>query len=317
MMKPQAAPRMSRPVSPWTWRRALRDHGPASRSVLLTLFTIGTFMNRDGYAFPGQQTIARGARASVRTVQRHIEKAEREGWIGVRLAGRGGQGWRHLAYRAAIPADLNLSYLDETIADTIEGSEGVIEGGDPIVSPPYTRRDAVAASVSPASSQATSQAEGLASASTRSDNKRSEVATVDGEGGDISDANVATQLCRTNSRSETPASLTHAPEEARYARVRILRPLGFQDFRTEGLGLNRPSPRELTDKQIRERLRKLREAGIDAIDDVLKQFATYDEVTVERVRTVVASHGASSLMDGHVTTTTATDFARTVQSVHG
>ena len=29
-------------VNVWTWRRALRDHGPSNPSVLLTLYTIAT-----------------------------------------------------------------------------------------------------------------------------------------------------------------------------------------------------------------------------------------------------------------------------------
>lgn len=115
---------MPRAVSPWTWRRALRDHGPESPSVLLTLFVIGTYMDRAGVAFPSQQLIAKGIRGSVKTVQRHIEITRRDGWLCVQTAGRGGKGWRHYAYRAAIPDRVPLDDLDEAIADSIEAIEG-------------------------------------------------------------------------------------------------------------------------------------------------------------------------------------------------
>lgn len=133
---------MPRPVAPWTWRRALRDHGPRSQGLLLTLYTIGTYMDRDGIAWPSQELIAAGARASVRTVQRHIAIAERTGWLGVQLAGRGGQGWRHNAYRAAVPDDVPLDDLEEGIADAITAQNGGIETPerhDTIVSSPSAK----------------------------------------------------------------------------------------------------------------------------------------------------------------------------------
>src|SRR5262249_23610195 len=112
------------------------DHGPSSPSVLLTLYVIGTFMDRDGIAWPNQQSIANGARTSVRSVQRHIQTAVRAGWLGVNLAGRGGQGWRHNAYRCAVPSDLSLDYLDEAISDAIaqNGDIEVPERSDTIAS---------------------------------------------------------------------------------------------------------------------------------------------------------------------------------------
>ena len=114
---------MSRRVSPWTWRRALRDHGPKHPGELLTLFVIGTYMKRSGEAYPGQALIAKGARCSKRTVQRHITSAKDTGWITVYLAGKSGQQWRHSMYQASVPDWLVLDDLDEELSDCIE-SEG-------------------------------------------------------------------------------------------------------------------------------------------------------------------------------------------------
>jgi hypothetical protein len=184
---------MPRIVSPWTWRRALRDHGPKSPSVLLTLYTIGTFMDRSGFAFPSQQLIAAGIRASVKTVQRHLDQAAHAGWIAVEIAGRSGKGWRHYVYRAAVPDHLDLDYVDEEIADAIQAQEGGI-GGDTTMSP---RTPAV----TPALQEALQD---------RGDIHGAKVTTSEPHRGDTGVQMVATQLCRTNSRSETPAYRTHA-----------------------------------------------------------------------------------------------------------
>ena len=113
---------MSRLVSPWTWRRALRERGPENPGELLTLLVIGTYMNRSGEAYPSQKLIASGARCSKRTVQRHITSAREQGWITVYLAGRAGQQWRHSMYQARVPDWLVLDDLDEEISDYIEAS---------------------------------------------------------------------------------------------------------------------------------------------------------------------------------------------------
>lgn len=205
-----------RAVSPWTWRLALRDHGPADRSVLLTLYTILTYMDRNGFAYPSQQLIAAGARVCVRTVQRHTEKAERAGWLGVEFAGRGGKGWRHYVYRAAVPDHLQLERDELKASDAITADWGGIgiKGGDTLVS---SRANGSDIQVSPRSGNA----------GTEGGDKRGEkVATNHHEGGDTGDEKVATPGCRTNSRSETPAIRTHAPEEAHSAQSRVARSTG-------------------------------------------------------------------------------------------
>lgn len=117
---------MPRAVSPWTWRIALRDHGPDDQSILLTLFVLSTFMNRDGTCFPSQPTIAKGARVSERTVRRHLIEAQRQGWLGLEHLNTGGQGWRKNLYRCAVPDDVELSEKDDRISDSIEAADGEI-----------------------------------------------------------------------------------------------------------------------------------------------------------------------------------------------
>jgi len=169
---PRARPRA---VKVWTWRRALRDHGPASNGLLLTLYTLSTFMDNDGFCYPGQATIARGARVSERTVRRHVDKAVSLGWLHVEPTRGQGQAWRGIAYRATIPDNVELDVVDNAITDALHSQQGDVEGADTIVSG-------------------------------RSEHETAKVRTFDAEGADTGDQGadtrrqkVRTQWCPTNS----------------------------------------------------------------------------------------------------------------------
>ena len=133
---------MPRAVKPWTWRRCLRDFGPEEPGLLLTLYTLGTFMDEEGFGFPGQETLAQGARACVRTVRRHIKAARERGWVAIELSDRGGRGWRRYVYRACVPDNVPLTERDEILADAVVSQFGEVEddGADKAVSPPSSQR---------------------------------------------------------------------------------------------------------------------------------------------------------------------------------
>ena len=68
------------------------DLPPTTRLVLVTL---GTYMDKHGTgAFPSQQTLAERSHLGVRTVRKHLELAQRKGWLlkvrQGRHVGRGG-----------------------------------------------------------------------------------------------------------------------------------------------------------------------------------------------------------------------------------
>lgn len=287
---------MPRPVAPWTWRRALRDHGPRSQGLLLTLYTIGTYMDRDGIAWPSQELIAAGARASVRTVQRHIAIAERAGWLGIQLAGRGGQGWRHNAYRAAVPDDVPLDDLEEGIADAITAQNGgiePIERHDTIVSSPSVKGHdtIVSARTSP----------GLE----RDDNRHQNVTTKTAEGDDKNG--------RTSRHNSVVLTLynsqrTHAKTEAqskdcgasfsekgkRQEPGRRSPPFPKTQPTQEGLqgralkqALRKPSDGwVLSDAELGERIGKLWSAGIRDPEQIVKTLSQY--ASHERIRRVLS-----------------------------
>lgn len=202
---------MTRAVSPWTWRLAVRDHGPESAATCIVLYVIGTYMDRGGGAYPSQQLVARGARMSVRTVQRHIAAAVRMGWLFVGSAARGGQGWRHNSYLAVVPDGLELGETDERIADVVDPAVIALpsDRDDIAVSSPTAKRsDTIVSSrsVPEAGRDGNVVMNVTTNAAEGDDNRR--------EGDDTGRQNVTTQLCRTNSRSETPALRTHASSEA-------------------------------------------------------------------------------------------------------
>jgi hypothetical protein len=138
-------------VNVWTWRRMLRDHGPDNPSVLLTLHTIATFMDGDGFCFVGQARIAAGARTSVRTVKRHISEARALSWLHVELTRVQGKKNAHVSflnnYRACVPGYLELDEKDEELRDVVLSSSGDVdepyysEGGDTAMAPRSTSRD--------------------------------------------------------------------------------------------------------------------------------------------------------------------------------
>ena len=138
---------MARAVSPWTWAKALRDQGPDDWGFLLVMYTLRTYMGRDGLAFASQAKLAAGARCHVKTVRRHLKRAEELLWLGVGSAQREGRGWRHYVYRACVPDSVLLTDKDTELSGALLATEGEVEvpeRGEPIVSPPRPeRRDTI------------------------------------------------------------------------------------------------------------------------------------------------------------------------------
>jgi hypothetical protein len=134
-------PVAAKEVKVWTWRRMLRDHSPLPASTLLTMYVLSTYMDADGYTFVGQARIAEGARASVRTVQRHLETAMRLGWLRVQLTRVASRDSPHTSFKnnywACVPEDLELSAVDNELRDDVGSqSDDSAEGGDTAMSSP-------------------------------------------------------------------------------------------------------------------------------------------------------------------------------------
>lgn len=93
----------------------IREHGPASSTMKLCLFTVNAFMDDHGEAWPSQATIARAAALGENTVQRILGEAIDLGWLGAETRAARGKAWKRYVYRAAIP-------------DALQDSKTMIEG---------------------------------------------------------------------------------------------------------------------------------------------------------------------------------------------
>jgi hypothetical protein len=105
----------------------LRDHGPPSRDLLCALLVLRTFMDANGYASPSMREWARTARMSTNTLTKHYKAALREGWLGVDANPEGGRAWKRHSYRAAVPADLELTEKDEKLSVALVEQCGEID----------------------------------------------------------------------------------------------------------------------------------------------------------------------------------------------
>lgn len=265
-----------RAVSPWTWRRALRDHGPRCQGLLLTLYTVGTYMRNSGYAYPGQALIAQGARTTSRTVRRHIAEAQRTGWLAVECAGRGGKGWRHNAYRACVPDDVYalLSDVDESISDHIQAQCGDVEYSE--------GEDIIASSAMDSGEDMMMSSAHAPTAFGGEDIRGTHVRTTDTSGEDIGSTNVRTQSCPPNSCSETPALRTPAKTEAQDAQSRV-----------RAIDIGRQAPKQVGTMTAEERLRKARTLlDADPEIDNAKLMQSFG-LTIEEVQEIRATGAAA------------------------
>jgi Helix-turn-helix domain len=177
-------------------------------------------MDRDGFAWPSQPTLAKAARVSDRTVRRHIEQAVALGWLSVDLAGHTGQGWRRHAYRCAIPDQLAVDDKDEELADVYSSKLGdvdPIEGADMMVSSPSAERADITVS-----SPSLQHAETCG-------HPAQEGADISSEGADAGDQNVRTQLCPTISSSELLNLNSHRSEAQLAQRARDFVDVGMSE----------------------------------------------------------------------------------------
>lgn len=102
------------------WERSIRDSDlpPNTRLVLLTM---ATYMDRDGFARPSQETLASASGLSVRAVRRNLQGALEAGWLAKLRQGRHtGRGASYASeYQAVIPAAGGQEW------PAADGSEGV------------------------------------------------------------------------------------------------------------------------------------------------------------------------------------------------
>ena len=136
-----------RAVTAWLWVRKLRDHWPADRGALLTLYSMASYMDaRRGVCFVKQSTLAEKTGAVERTVRRHIERAIELGFLVSWESRRrqGGQGWRRTYYQAHVPSSINLDVDEQQLADTVSSFDAstAAHARPAVIRQPYSKESA-------------------------------------------------------------------------------------------------------------------------------------------------------------------------------
>jgi Helix-turn-helix domain len=99
------------------WRDAVRD-SELDRTAKLVAHTLGTYADRDGVAFPSEQTIAEGASLGSRnSVRKSVNALEQAGFVIVRRS----PGRRSHQYELRLPTAHGVSGSEEATAHGVSG----------------------------------------------------------------------------------------------------------------------------------------------------------------------------------------------------
>jgi hypothetical protein len=88
-----------------TWRDAVADSDLDSTAKVVAGLAIATHMDRNGYAYPGRQRIARRSSLSIRTVDKAIRRVEAAGFLEVTRVSGGNS--KTNGYQACLPETAN------------------------------------------------------------------------------------------------------------------------------------------------------------------------------------------------------------------
>jgi Helix-turn-helix domain len=100
------------PIDVYAWRNAIMsDNGPTNPLARLVLMAVSLHMKADGTgAWPAQKLLAVRACMGERSVRRHLEIAERLGWIErTRTRRDKGRAWYRTEYAACVPDDVYVN----------------------------------------------------------------------------------------------------------------------------------------------------------------------------------------------------------------
>ncbi len=105
---------MARSVKRWDWaEQVMGPQGPDNHRLRLTAMALFMHMNEEGRCWVGQPRIAERTGFGERSVRRHVQSLERDGWIQRSFVKDSGKAWRRTVYTASIPdsveAPANLS----------------------------------------------------------------------------------------------------------------------------------------------------------------------------------------------------------------
>lgn len=118
------------------WRQTVAStHGPRSSISRHVLLTLGLHMDTNGLCFPSSRLLSDETALTRRTVEAHLRKCAKEGWITRKHAGTS-KGWRRYIYQLSYPPGIDgeLDLLRQSVAGE-HGSPPQPMGGE-LGSPP-------------------------------------------------------------------------------------------------------------------------------------------------------------------------------------
>lgn len=115
----------------FTWRSLVSsDRGPDASTTRHVLLALSLHMNeKGGSCFPSTRTLSNETGLSRRTVEKHLRKAEGEGWLRRDAHGFSGQGWKRYEYAAKVPQDLR-SVVSSQVYNPIDVPPEKPKGGE-------------------------------------------------------------------------------------------------------------------------------------------------------------------------------------------
>lgn len=96
------------------WRDAVRDAPELDKTAVLVAYTLSTYMNRNGEAWPSKETLAKGCRlgAGKRAVDKAVDRLEAAGFLMIQRS----KGRSSNRYLATFPTAQTDARLKESIA---------------------------------------------------------------------------------------------------------------------------------------------------------------------------------------------------------
>jgi hypothetical protein len=108
---------------PLVWRKAIRE-STLDASTKVVLYTLSTYLNGEGVAYPSREELAAGASVSITTLDRAVRRAEAAGFVDVEHTRGGGYGEnkRTNHYRVTLPVTASQRRRDEWPDDEVTAS---------------------------------------------------------------------------------------------------------------------------------------------------------------------------------------------------
>lgn len=117
---------VERAITRWEWAElVMGPKGPGDHRLRLTAMALFMHMNDQAQCWVGQLRIAERTGFGERSVRRHVESLERDGWIQRSLVKDAGKSWRKTVYTASLPEAAANGVPEQTDSQSSAATNGV------------------------------------------------------------------------------------------------------------------------------------------------------------------------------------------------